>query len=647
MITRLLIANRGEIACRIIHTARRMGIECIAVYSDADRHARHVRLADHAVRIGPPPARESYLSASAIINVAREHGADAIHPGYGFLSEKADFVEAVEAAGLVFVGPPASAMRAMGLKDAAKTLMAKAGVPVVPGFHEESQSPEELAAEAEKIGYPIFIKARAGGGGKGMRHVATPREFASLLAATQREAASSFGDDRVLLEKAIENPRHVEVQIFADNYGEVVHLFERDCTLQRRHQKVLEETPAPGMNDATRKAMTETAIKAARAIGYVGAGTVEFIADGTDGLKPDGFWFMEMNTRLQVEHPVTEAVTGIDLVEWQLRVASGEPLPARQDEITLTGHAIEARLYAEDPQRGFLPCPGQVNRILFPEGVRVDSGIEDGDRVSAYYDPMVAKVISHGERRDDALRSLGEALSQTHVHGLTTNLGFLGRLCRHPDVASMEIDTSWIDRTDDLVRAQDPSAEIIALAALLASGLARVSPQVGWRQWGAGSSHIYLSYDEEILPCLLMPTDRKGMTVATPKGEVIFTDIIADGDAVLVDGHKLKPQISEKHVSFTFADETWNFIRINHLDQNTESQDASQITAPMTGIVRHIAVNPGDPVTKGDRLIALEAMKMEHTLTSPRDGIIDEIKINVGDTVADSAVLITLKENTK
>jgi len=646
MITRLLIANRGEIACRIISTARRMGIECVAVYSDADRHARHVRLADKAVRIGPPPARESYLSASTIIEAARECGADAIHPGYGFLSENADFVEAVNAAGLIFVGPPASAIRAMGLKDAAKTLMADAGVPVVPGFHEENQSAERLEAEAAKIGYPVFIKARAGGGGKGMRHVAGPEEFAASLAATQREAAASFGDDRVLLEKAIENPRHVEVQIFADTHGEVVHLFERDCTLQRRHQKVLEETPAPGMNDATRKAMTETAIRAAKAIGYVGAGTVEFIADGTDGLKPDKFWFMEMNTRLQVEHPVTEAVTGIDLVEWQLRIAAGEPLPLQQDQITLTGHAVEARLYAEDPAHSFLPCPGRVDRIVFPDTIRTDSGIGDGDSVSAYYDPMVAKIISHAATREEALQRLDHALSRTHVHGLTTNLAFLGRLCRHQDVVSMQIDTSWIDRNDALVTVMRPSAEIIALAAVFASGPASVSERGGWRHWGTGRTHVSLGHGDDILPCCLARTDGRGFTISTPQGEIEFADITADGDVIRVDGQKFEPQISARYISFTFAGDLWTFEQIDLRDQNAESQSNAEITAPMTGIVRHISVRVGDTVRKGESLVALEAMKMEHTLTAPRDGIIEEIRIDLGDTVPDGSVLITLKEDT-
>ncbi|XDZ66363.1 biotin carboxylase N-terminal domain-containing protein [Alphaproteobacteria bacterium LSUCC0684] len=646
MIKRLLIANRGEIACRIIATARRMGIECVAVYSDADRAARHVRLADQAIRIGPPPSRESYLSISAILNAARESGADAVHPGYGFLSENADFVDAVTAAGLIFVGPPASAIRAMGLKDAAKSLMADAGVPTVPGYHGDDQSLERLEAEAARIGYPVFIKARAGGGGKGMRHVAGPEDFASALAATRRESAASFGDDQVLLEKAIESPRHVEVQIFADSHGETVHLFERDCTLQRRHQKVLEETPAPGIDAATRKAMTDTAITAASAIGYIGAGTVEFIADGTDGLKPDGFWFMEMNTRLQVEHPVTEAVTGIDLVEWQLRVASGEPLPRRQEEITLNGHAIEARLYAEDPARNFLPSPGRVERIVFHRSVRADSAIEDGDSVSAYYDPMVAKIISHEDTRLSALARLDAALNRTHVHGLTTNLGFLSRLCRHPDVSAMRIDTSWIDRSDDLLSSPGPSPQIIAIAALLASGLTSRTARCGWRHWGAGASHLALRYGENTLPCRLTPLDDGGMMVATPEGPVTFQDIQPGPNMLKMDGQQVEAEISPGHVSFNLAGEIWCFARIDRLDQQGEGPNAGQVTAPMTGVIRHISVKPGDHVSSGDALIALEAMKMEHILTAPRDGVIDEVTGAVGDTVADSQVLITFKETT-
>jgi len=644
MIQRLLIANRGEIACRIIATARRMGIETIAVYSDADRHARHVRLADQAVRIGPPPSRESYLSVAAIMDAAMASGADAVHPGYGFLSENADLVEAVEAAGLVFIGPPASAIRAMGLKDAAKSLMEAAGVPVVPGYHGDDQRAERLLAEAERIGYPVFIKARAGGGGKGMRRVETAADFGAALASTQREAAASFGDDQVLLEKAIQHPRHVEVQIMADNHGEVVHLFERDCTLQRRHQKVLEETPAPGIDSATRKAMTETAITAARAIGYRGAGTVEFIADGTRGLRPDGFWFMEMNTRLQVEHPVTEAVTGIDLVEWQIRVASNLPLPLTQRKITLNGHAIEARLYAEDPAREFLPSPGRAGRIVFPEDMRVDSGIEDGDQVSAYYDPMVAKIISHAGTRSEALARLDAALGQTHIHGLTTNLDFLRRLCRHDDLQKMQIDTSWIDRTANLVNSARPAAEIIALAAIFSTDLAILAARAGWRHWGKGTSHVTLRYGATILPVALTPLASGGCQAATPEGVVIFTDVAQAEGGVTVDGRLIHVEHSPGYLSFAHAGEIWCFARHDMLDQQAQTRDEGHITAPMTGVIRHIAISPGDPVSKGEMLLAMEAMKMEHTLTAPRDAVIEAVCCAVGDTVADSTVLITFRD---
>ncbi|HEY2052188.1 MAG TPA: biotin carboxylase N-terminal domain-containing protein, partial [Caulobacteraceae bacterium] len=427
MIGSVLIANRGEIARRVIRTARRLGVRTIAVFSDADAGALHVKEADAAVRIGPPPVRESYLRAEAILEAARGAGAEAIHPGYGFLSENADFAEAVEAAGLVWVGAPASAIRAMGLKDAAKRLMAHAGVPVTPGYLGDDQSPDVLAAEAARIGWPVLIKAVAGGGGKGMRSVTRPEDFAEALAGARREAASAFGDDRVLLEKLIATPRHIEVQVFADAHVGVVHLFERDCSLQRRHQKVIEEAPAPGMDAATRAFVTDAAIRAARSVGYRGAGTIEFIADGSEGLRPDRIWFMEMNTRLQVEHPVTEAVTGLDLVEWQLRVASGEPLPLAQDEITLTGHAMEARLYAEDPAHGFLPSTGRLDHLRLPASVRVDSGVGEGDRITPFYDPMIAKLIAHGETREAAAARLAQAARAVEVWPVRTNAAFLAR----------------------------------------------------------------------------------------------------------------------------------------------------------------------------------------------------------------------------
>ncbi|HSO48075.1 MAG TPA: biotin carboxylase N-terminal domain-containing protein, partial [Rhizobiaceae bacterium] len=436
MFTRILIANRGEIACRVIRTARRMGISTVAVYSDADAKAMHVRMADEAVRIGPPPAAESYLDIDAIIEAAKRTGAQAIHPGYGFLSENPDFVEAVEAAGLVFIGPSAASIRAMGLKDAAKRLMEKAGVPVVPGYHGEAQELLILAGKANEIGFPVLIKARAGGGGKGMRLVEKPEDFREALASARREAKAAFGDDRVLVEKYIEKPRHIEVQVFGDNHGNVVHLFERDCSLQRRHQKVIEEAPAPGMTGEMRAAMTDAAVKAAQAINYSGAGTIEFIVDGSNGLRPDGFWFMEMNTRLQVEHPVTEMITGLDLVEWQLRVAAGERLPRTQHEIELCGHAVEARIYAEDASRGFLPAIGTLHHLRFPKGLRVDSGVAEGDAIEPWYDPMIAKVISQAPDRAGALAMLADGLEATQIAGCVTNTAFLARLARHDGFAA-------------------------------------------------------------------------------------------------------------------------------------------------------------------------------------------------------------------
>ncbi len=474
MLSSLLIANRGEIARRVIRTARRLGVRTVAVHSDADAGAPFVAEADEAIRIGPPSAAESYLRGEAVIAAARATGAEAIHPGYGFLSENADFAGAVLAAGLIWVGPPPAAIRSMGLKDAAKRLMAEAGVPTTPGYLGEDQGEARLKREAGRIGFPVLIKAVAGGGGKGMRKVDSAAGFAAALAAARREAKAAFGDDRVLLETWVNRPRHIEVQVFADAAGGVVHLFERDCSLQRRHQKVIEEAPAPGMDAATRQAVCEAAVKAARAVGYVGAGTVEFIADGSQGLRPDRIWFMEMNTRLQVEHPVTEAVTGVDLVEWQLRVASGEPLPLAQDQIRLNGAAIEARLYAEDPAGGFLPSTGPLTRFRLPdEDVRVDAGVEEGGAITAFYDPMIAKLIAHAPDRTDAARALAAACREVQVWPVRTNAAFLARCLEHPDFLAGEIDTGFIERRiGDLAPPRAPTG-----AALRAAAWARIEGQ--------------------------------------------------------------------------------------------------------------------------------------------------------------------------
>ena len=468
MMKSLLIANRGEIACRIIRTAREMGLRTIAVYSEADANALHVRMADEAILIGPAPARESYLDPSRILAAAHESGAEAIHPGYGFLSENAEFAEAVIAAGLVWVGPNPDSIRAMGLKDAAKARMIAAGVPVTPGYLGEDQSPDRLAAEADSVGYPVLIKAVAGGGGKGMRRVDDPAAFAEALASCRRESAASFGDDRVLIEKYILSPRHIEVQVFGDRHGQVVHLFERDCSLQRRHQKVIEEAPAPGMNDATREAVCGAAVRAAQAVDYVGAGTIEFIADASEGLRADRVWFMEMNTRLQVEHPVTEAITGVDLVEWQLRVAAGEPLPMAQADLSIHGHAIEARLYAEDPAKGFLPAIGtlEVFDLGDDPAIRIDTGVEEGAEITSWYDPMIAKVIAHGDTRDEAREALADALDEAVIWPVRTNAGFLVQALDHPDFASGQVDTGLIAREGEaLMPPTEPSEEALAEAA--------------------------------------------------------------------------------------------------------------------------------------------------------------------------------------
>jgi 3-methylcrotonyl-CoA carboxylase alpha subunit len=492
VITSLLIANRGEIACRIIRTARRLGVDTVAVYSDADARALHVREADKAVHIGPSPARESYLVGEQIIAAAKETGAEAIHPGYGFLSENADFAQAVIDAGLIWVGPKPHSIRAMGLKDAAKKLMAEAGVPVTPGYLGEDQSPDRLQAEADAIGYPVLIKAVAGGGGKGMRRVESAAEFQDALVSCKREAASSFGDDRVLIEKYILSPRHIEVQVFGDSHGNIVHLFERDCSLQRRHQKVIEEAPAPGMDPATREAVCGAAVRAAQAVDYQGAGTIEFIADASEGLRADRVWFMEMNTRLQVEHPVTEAITGQDLVEWQLRVASGEPLPKRQDELEIDGWAMEARLYAEDPAKGFLPSIGRLEAFELGGGVRIDTGVEEGAEVSPFYDPMIAKMIAHGGDRDEARTQLAQALEETVVWPVRTNAGFLVKALEHPAFAAGEIDTGLIAREGEALmpEAEPSEAGLADIAAALAA-----QPLAGFRLNAAPRRELMLAVD--------------------------------------------------------------------------------------------------------------------------------------------------------
>ncbi|HRO11466.1 biotin carboxylase N-terminal domain-containing protein [Amaricoccus sp.] len=645
MFSRVLVANRGEIACRVMATCRRLGISTVAVYSDADAGARHVALADAAVGIGGAAAAESYLRGERIVEAALATGAEAVHPGYGFLSENPAFVELVEAAGLVFIGPSAAAIRAMGLKDAAKALMEAAGVPVVPGYHGAEQGEARLAAEAAAIGFPVLIKAVAGGGGKGMRRVERAEDFARALAAARGEARAAFGNDAVLVEKYVSAPRHVEIQVFGDG-REAVHLFERDCSLQRRHQKVIEEAPAPGMTPEVRAAMGRAAVAAAEAIGYAGAGTVEFIADGSRGLRADGFWFMEMNTRLQVEHPVTEAVTGEDLVEWQLRVAAGERLPKRQEELTLSGHAVEARLYAEDPAKGFLPAIGRLTHLSFPEGVRVDAGVRAGDEVSPWYDPMIAKVIAHGETREIALRRLGRALEATRVAGCRTNLGFLARLVRQADFAAGRVDTGLIER--DLTALTEPrpvSFAVLAAAALAAGGqIGEGDPLAGFALWAplVRSAPVEVGGERRTLRVETLGPGRfrvDGRAVAVTGG--------ADGELVLtVEGGAERLGLAVDGGSVTvFEGAEATVVTIpDPLAAGAEAAaHGDDVRAPMPGLVRELAAAVGQRVARGEPLVVLEAMKMEHALLAPRDGVIAEVLVAAGVQVTEGTLLLLLE----
>ena len=656
MFRKILIANRGEIACRVIRTARRMGVATVAVYSDADRAALHVEKADEAIRIGPAEAAKSYLNVAAIIEAAKASGAQAVHPGYGFLSENPEFVEAVEAAGLVFIGPSAKAIRAMGLKDAAKALMEKAGVPVVPGYHGEKQDAAFLAGEAMAIGYPVLIKARAGGGGKGMRRVDQPSDFAAALESARREGESSFGDGRVLVEKYMANPRHIEVQVFGDGHGNVVHLFERDCSLQRRHQKVIEEAPAPGMTEEMRVAMGAAAVRAAAAIGYSGAGTVEFIADVSEGLRQDRFYFMEMNTRLQVEHPVTEAITGLDLVEWQLRVAAGEPLPKRQEELAINGWAFEARLYAENPARDFLPATGRLSVFDGPAGVRLDSGVRAGDVITPYYDPMIAKVVTHGSSRAEALAKLEAALEQCRVGGVTTNAGFLARLCRLPAFAAGDVDTGLIGRAGEGLLA-DPGAseEVFALAGLSALGL--LDPPAdpdpwghirGFRLWGEAARTVFLDHGgvEHAMRVVLLGENRFRVEHDGLSTEIGL--LATDGQPLRLDldGHTLPATVHRDAAGITvfFRGHGHAFTIAEEAGHHGEAAaGGDRLSAPMPGLVRIVSAEPGARVSKGDALVTMEAMKMELVLAAPRDGVVAAVPVAVGDQVAEGALLLQLE----
>ena len=638
----ILIANRGEIALRVMRSAQRMGVRCIAVYSDADQNAQHVLQADHAVHIGGALPAQSYLCGDKIIAAALSSGAQAIHPGYGFLSENPEFVEAVEAAGLVFIGPSASAIRAMGLKDSAKALMAKAGVPVVPGFSGH-QDPARLLKEAEKIGFPVLIKAVAGGGGKGMRLVDTADAFAAALSEARSEAVNAFGNGDVLLEKFISQPRHIEVQVFGDG-TDVLHLFERDCSLQRRHQKVVEEAPAPGMTKQMRAVMGKAAVAAAKAIEYRGAGTVEFIVDGSDGLREDRFWFMEMNTRLQVEHPVTEAITGVDLVEWQLNVAAGGKLPMQQKDLKITGHAIEARLYAEDPQQDFLPMAGQLTHLAFPSACRIDSGIIANDMISAFYDPMLAKVIVFGQNRRAAIDKMGQSLAAIEIAGIKTNLGFLAALTQISDFTSCRLDTGLISRNSSVLTAPVK----LTARALLAGVVCAVGNQAtksrlsGFCLWKGASQRVQVIFEGQqiVLPVQLI------------ENQIILKWQGADYPAVYSDAgwqfeEEALPAAHRAGRDITVFDQ--GGIALKLIDPLSRAEVAAvgttQIEAPMPGLVIAVSVSAGQEVKEGQPLITLEAMKMQQVLSAPFSARVDEVAVQEGAYVEAQALLIQLKND--
>ncbi|RQX80343.1 acetyl/propionyl/methylcrotonyl-CoA carboxylase subunit alpha [Burkholderia anthina] len=665
MFDKILIANRGEIACRVAATCKRLGIASVAVYSDADANAKHVAACDEAVHIGGSAAADSYLRVERIIEAARATGAQAIHPGYGFLSENEDFAHACEAAGIVFIGPPVDAIAAMGSKAAAKALMHAAAVPLVPGYHGDDQDAASLHREADAIGYPVLLKASAGGGGKGMRVVERSDDFPAALASCQREAASSFGNDRVLIEKYLTRPRHVEVQVFGDTLGNTVYLFDRDCSVQRRHQKVLEEAPAPGLHPDVRQAMGEAAVAAARAVGYVGAGTVEFIMTG------ESFYFMEMNTRLQVEHPVTEMVTGLDLVEWQLRVAAGEPLPLKQEELRVNGHALEARLYAENPARGFLPSTGTLKHLRLPAGVefaigaavRVDSGVREGDAITPFYDPMIAKLIVHGADRTEALGLMLRALRACEVVGLHTNAAFLQRIVACAPFATAELDTGLIERNHDALFApqQPPRAALaLACAALLArerdaaahEGASPWRALSNWRLNGGYRRTLeWHAIDREADVTVTCEDDGAGTRIAigdaaaqpfawtrgaTPLDFDVTLGGVRSSGRVYEDGDTF-------HVFTQGAAETFEWRNLLAHAGDAE-HGGGRLTAPMPGKVIAVLVEPGQKVEAGTPLIVMEAMKMEHTIGAPSAGVVAEVLYGVGDQVADGAQLLTMTE---
>ena len=669
MFKKILIANRGEIACRVAATARRMAIKTVAVYSDADANAKHVGACDEAVHIGGSAPKDSYLRWDRILEAAKATGSQAIHPGYGFLSENEEFAQACADAGLVFIGPTPSAIKAMGLKAESKQLMEKAGVPLVPGYHGSDQNPALLKAEADRMGYPVLIKASAGGGGKGMRAVDKPEDFDAALASCKREATNSFGDDAVLIEKYVQRPRHIEIQVFGDTQGHYVYLFERDCSVQRRHQKVLEEAPAPGMTAAMRQQMGEAAVAAARAVNYVGAGTVEFIVEQ----KPDGamsFFFMEMNTRLQVEHPVTEAITGLDLVEWQLRVASGEPLPLAQDRLRIVGHAIEARICAETPDNNFLPATGTLHVFGLPEcvtferggmapdfgaGVRLDAGVREGDAISPYYDSMVAKLIVHGRTREEALARMDTALAQTHIVGLQTNVQFLRYVVRSPSFAQARLDTGLIPREQAVLFKQEPVGLAMAVAASVAQtllneraceGVDPFSRRDGWRAHGVNIRRFEFEFGDEPVKATLTYLHDGSLHLTVGDTAGMFTLSANDrGINIQYAGQRQTVNAYEyRDTSYIFTAQGATQIKaIDLLAHAGDNQsEGGRLTAPMPGKVVSFAVKPGDKVAKGQALAVMEAMKMEHTIAAPHDGAVSELLYAPGDQVVEGAELIRL-----
>ena len=671
MFKTILIANRGEIACRIAATARKLGIKTIAVYSDADVQAKHVTHCDVAVRIGEAPALQSYLKGDAILAVAQQYGAQAIHPGYGFLSENEGFAQACAQAGLTFVGPPASAIAAMGSKSAAKALMAQAGVPLVPGYHGENQEPAFLRQQADALGYPVLIKASAGGGGKGMRVVESSQDFEAALASCQREARASFGDDRVLIERYLQKPRHIEIQVFADTHGNCVYVFERDCSVQRRHQKVIEEAPAPNMDPKMRRAMGEAAVAAAKAVAYVGAGTVEFI------VEPDGrFYFMEMNTRLQVEHPVTEMITGIDLVEWQLRVAAGEPLPLRQEQLQCSGHAIEARIYAENTEKGFLPSVGRLTHVQLPEHVafangmvRVDGGVRDGDDISPYYDPMIAKLIVWGATREQALVRMEQALAETQIVGVHTNVNFLSRLIADESFARADLDTGLIERRrETLLPPTKLSADHVlacAVAAILSEASAEKSLQTqhqqpivdpwsiqdGWRLNGAYRRRfVWLDGQTPRQVDLFRSAGKVSLEIDGRSCDFCWSAqrLLSGAYALTLrlsgvrrmatvqrQGERVDVFVEGMHTMLCLQDPLKQAL-------HKEADQTGGLTAPMPGKIIAVHVTAGQAVKQGDALLVMEAMKMEHAVIAPVDGVVKEIFYGVGEQVSEGLALIAL-----